>query len=103
MSGLNTERITEDLQQVIHDAEALLRATAGVAGEKIEEVRARAEESLGNARARLSELRGEAFARAQYAAGNADEYVRANPWIAIGVAAAAGLLVGALLSRRQDD
>lgn len=102
MSGLN-ERITEDLQQVIRDAEALLRATAGVAGEKIEEVRARAEESLSNAKGRLSELRGEAFARAQNAAGSADDYVRANPWLAIGVAAAAGLLIGALLSGRQDD
>lgn len=103
MSELDSDRIKDDLSQVIHDAEDLLRATAGMAGEKIDEVRKRAEESLRNARVRLFELRGDAVAQAKYAAGSADEYVRANPWVAIGVAAAAGLLVGALLFRRQDD
>lgn len=35
----------------------------------------------------------------QYA-NAADEYVRANPWTALGVAGAAGLLIGVLLARR---
>jgi ElaB/YqjD/DUF883 family membrane-anchored ribosome-binding protein len=30
----------------------------------------------------------------------AGEYVEDNPWVAIGIAAAAGALLGALLSRR---
>jgi ElaB/YqjD/DUF883 family membrane-anchored ribosome-binding protein len=29
-----------------------------------------------------------------------DEYVHANPWKALGIAAAAGVLVGILMSRR---
>ncbi len=35
----------------------------------------------------------------QYAAVT-DDYVRANPWTALGVAAAAGVLIGVLLARR---
>lgn len=35
----------------------------------------------------------------QYASAT-DGYVRANPWSALGVAAAAGLLIGLLLARR---
>jgi len=34
------------------------------------------------------------------AAANADEYVHANPWQAVGAAAGVGLLLGLLLSRR---
>src|SRR5690606_28599468 len=46
MSQVNTDKLIEDLRQVVRDAEDLLRATAGQAGEKIAEARARAEESL---------------------------------------------------------
>jgi ElaB/YqjD/DUF883 family membrane-anchored ribosome-binding protein len=103
MSEVNTDKLVEDLRQVIRDAEELLRATAGMAGEKVAEVRARAEESLRTAKARLMEMRVDLAARAQTAATNADDYVRTNPWAAIGIAAAAGLLVGVLLSRREND
>jgi ElaB/YqjD/DUF883 family membrane-anchored ribosome-binding protein len=37
---------------------------------------------------------------AKQTAGITDGYVRANPWTALGGAAAAGLLVGILLARR---
>lgn len=103
MSQVNTDKVLEDLRQLVRDAEELLRATAGQAGEKVAEVRARAEESLHAAKARLVEMRGDLSARAQAAAGSADDYVRTNPWAAIGIAAAAGLLVGVLLSRGERD
>jgi len=103
MSQVNTDKLIEDLRQVVRDAEDLLRATAGQAGEKIAEARARAEESLRIAKGRLLEMRGELSARAQVAAGTADDYVRTNPWAAIGIAAAAGLVIGVLLSRGERD
>jgi ElaB/YqjD/DUF883 family membrane-anchored ribosome-binding protein len=33
-------------------------------------------------------------------AGEAEEYVRGNPWQAIGIAAGIGLVLGVLMSRR---
>jgi len=101
-SEVNTEKFIADLRQVIRDAEELLRATANVAGEKVAQVRARAEESLRNARARLAEMGDDLSVQARDAADCTDRYVRTNPWAAMGIAAAAGLLLGVLLSRGDD-
>jgi ElaB/YqjD/DUF883 family membrane-anchored ribosome-binding protein len=84
----------------MNDAEALLRATSTQTGEKIQEVRARAEESLRQAKARLSSIEDEALRRAREVADATDEYVRENPWQSVGIAAGVGLLVGLLLARR---
>ncbi len=84
-----TRNLMDDLRAVIADAEELLRATAGEAGPKVQEARARAEETLRNARERL-----------QGVGGQLDAQVREHPWTAVGVAAGIGLLVGVLLARK---
>jgi ElaB/YqjD/DUF883 family membrane-anchored ribosome-binding protein len=95
---VTVDKLLEDLQTVVADAEALLKATAHQAGEKVQEARARAEESLSAARERLSEVKDSATERARELAGEGDEYVRNNPWQAVGIAAGVGLLVGLLVS-----
>jgi ElaB/YqjD/DUF883 family membrane-anchored ribosome-binding protein len=94
------DKLLEDLQVVVHDAEALLTATAAQTGEKIQEVRARTEESLRKVKARMGEVEDEALQRARALAGEAEDYVQTNPWQAIGAAAGIGLLLGLLMSRR---
>jgi ElaB/YqjD/DUF883 family membrane-anchored ribosome-binding protein len=98
---LNTDKLVDDLRVVMRDAEALLRATSAQTGEKIQEVRARAEESLKQARTRLAALEEEAYQRARDAAHATEDYVRENPWQSVGIAAGIGLLVGLLLSGRR--
>jgi ElaB/YqjD/DUF883 family membrane-anchored ribosome-binding protein len=83
------KNLMSDLKAVIADAEELLRATADQAGPKVQEVRERAEESLRAAREHL-----------QSAGAELDTRVRANPWAAVGIAAAAGVVLGILLSRK---
>ncbi len=97
---VNTSKLVEDLKVVMHDAEALLRATSNQTGEKLQEVRARAEESLRQAKVRLSQMEEEAMKRAREVAQATEEYVRENPWQSVGIAAGIGMLVGLLLSRR---
>jgi ElaB/YqjD/DUF883 family membrane-anchored ribosome-binding protein len=97
---VTTDQLLTDLKTVMNDAEALLRATSTQTGEKIQEVRARAEESLRQAKARLSSIEDEALRRAREVADAANEYVRENPWQSVGIAAGVGLLLGLLLSRR---
>lgn len=97
---VTTDQLLADLKTVMNDAEALLRATSAQTGEKIQEVRARAEESLRQAKARLSSIEDEALRRAREVADATDEYVRENPWQSVGIAAGVGLLLGLLLSRR---
>jgi ElaB/YqjD/DUF883 family membrane-anchored ribosome-binding protein len=99
-TDVSTDKLVEDLKVVMRDAEALIKATSAQTGEKIQEVRARAEESLRQARTRLSALEDEALQRAREVADATEEYVRQNPWQSIGVAAGVGLLLGLLLSRR---
>jgi ElaB/YqjD/DUF883 family membrane-anchored ribosome-binding protein len=97
---VTTDQLLADLKTVMDDAEALLRATSSQTGEKIQEVRARAEESLRQAKARLSSIEDEALRRAREVADATDEYVRENPWQSVGIAAGVGLLLGLLLARR---
>ena len=91
-----TEKLMKDLRAVVVDTEDLIKATAGQTGERIEKVRARAEESLRNARARVQSASGDL----KDAARESDGQVRASPWTAIGVAAGIGLIAGILLGRK---
>ena len=93
-------QLMEDLRVVVEDAEALLKATAGQAGDKVEAARQRAGESVKAARERLSELEGEVRMRAREAARTTDRYVHENPWGAIGMAAGIGFILGLLSGRR---
>lgn len=97
---VNTDQLVADLKTVMQDAEALLKATSTLTGEKIQEVRARAEESLRQAQTRLTEVEEEAMRRAREIAEAADEYVHENPWQSVGIAAGIGLVLGLLLARR---
>ena len=90
MDRIDSTKLVQDMQAVVVDAEELLKATAGQAGERIEKARARATESLRIARERIA------------VAGNTVEsQVREHPWAAAGIAAGVGLLVGLLIGRRD--
>lgn len=97
---VSTDKLMKDLRLVMTDAEELLKATAGQAGEKVAEARTRAEDSIRAAREALGEAGEEAVERTREAVESADEYVHENPWTAIGIAAGVGLVVGLLLSRK---
>jgi len=97
---VSVDQLVDDLTTVIRDAENLLRATAAQTGDRVEEIRARAEESVRQAKARLEGIEEEALKHARVLAGEADEFVRGNPWQAIGIAAGIGLVLGVLMSRR---
>ncbi len=97
---ISVDQLIDDLTAVIRDAENLLRATAAQTGEKVDEMRARAEQSVRMAKERLSGIEEETLKHARVLAGEADEYVRGNPWQAVGVAAGVGLVLGLLMSRR---
>ena len=100
MREASADRLMSDLRAVLEDAEALLTATAGQAGEKIQRARERATETVRVARERLSDAQDEVVKQAKYAAKQTDSYVRENPWQAVGIAAGVAFIVGVLVSRR---
>lgn len=94
------DQLVTEMKAVIADAEALLHATADAAGERVGALRAKAQQTLTDAKTKLARLDDDMVQQAKDAAKTADRYVRDNPWGAVGIAAAAGVLIGLLISRR---
>jgi ElaB/YqjD/DUF883 family membrane-anchored ribosome-binding protein len=100
MSEVTKDKLVADVKLVIADAEELLRATAGQAGEKIAEIRATATDRIAGAKIRLAELESVMVDKAKLAGRAADDYVHDNPWRSVGIAAGIGLIAGLLIGRR---
>lgn len=100
MSAANKEKLVSDLKVVVADAEELLRATAGAAGEKVGELRERIGLRLRDAKERLADAEVALVDKTKAAARATDDFVHDEPWKAVGVAAALGLALGVLIGRR---
>ncbi len=98
LSNANKQKLVSDMKVVVADAEEILRATAGVAGEKMGDLRERFGERLRDARIRLADAEAALVDRTKAAARATDDYVHENPWRAVGLAAAVGLLLGVIES-----
>ena len=80
-------QMAADFRTMINDSEDLLQAAASVSGEGFGAARSKFEERVKNAKAMLADA-------AQ------PDYIRANPWTAVGIAVAAGLLIGFFVAKR---
>ena len=94
------EEPAKDLKGLVSDADDLLKEVAHSTALGFAAARSNVEGRLGEARSRLDDARVSALQKARGAADATHEYVRDNPGKAIGVAAAAGVIIGFLLSRR---
>ena len=94
------EALMKDFADVLSEAETLLKQAAKESGEKASDLRTQVEGKLLAAKLKLHDLQGDAAESAKAAVGMTDDYVRDNPWQAIGIAAVVGLLAGLALSRR---
>lgn len=97
---VSREKLASDLRVVIADAEELLRATAGQMGEKAVVARERIQESMRVAKEKLVRAEEAVIDKTKAAARATDDYVHDHPWGAVGIAAAVGLVIGMLISRR---
>jgi len=91
-----TQAISNDMRQLAEDAQALMSATADVAGEKVGEARKR----LAAALERGKEVYGRVREKAVEVAKAADEAVHERPYQAIGIALGVGAILGYLAARR---
>ena len=84
------ENLKRDLRRVADDVAQLKAAFMSGQRESLEHWRDAAKE-------RLQEARQQAGAKAH----EVDTYVKENPWVAAGIAAAAGIVLGALLGKHK--
>lgn len=94
------EKLIDSVKTALDDAENLLRQAASETGDKAQELREEALESLKRTRLALYDVQDSVVEKGRQAVRATDEYVHSNPWQAITVSAAAGLLLGLLVSRR---
>lgn len=94
------QRLLDDFNAVISDAEQLLKSVAAEGGEKAAGLRVKVEDHIRAAKERLQDLQGNVIEKTRAAANATDDYVHEHPWQAIGVAAGIGVVIGLLLNRR---
>lgn len=94
------EQSVNYFKDVVDDAEALLKATAGQGGEAVAAVRAKTEASLAVAKASMTDAQATLLVKTRAAARATDEYVHTHPWQSLGAIAGAGLVIGLLIGRR---
>ena len=94
------DQLMSDLKSVIQDAEAWLRNGSQMTGEELHAAKAKFERTLISAKADLIRLEETVVEKTKEAAKATDEYVKENPWKSVGIGAAAGLVIGLLISRK---
>jgi ElaB/YqjD/DUF883 family membrane-anchored ribosome-binding protein len=99
-SRANPQSVGRDVQNVVNEAQELLRTVHNEGASKLDEVKTKMHAQYDVARARLGDLQSTVTEGAKAAADSTDEYVRTNPWTAVGIAAAVGAVIGFLAHRR---
>lgn len=94
------QQLSRDFDKLLKDARVLLEATAGEVDGKTAQARRKLKDSLGAAEEAVREAVGDVEVKVREHAATADDYVRANPWQAVGASFVIGLLAGWLTSRR---
>jgi len=94
------DQLLSDLKTVIQDAEAWLRHSGHLTGEEFKAARAKFERTLVKAKEDIVRLEEAAVEKAKVAAKATDEYVKENPWKAVGLGTAVGVVIGMLIARK---
>lgn len=90
----------DEWQRLVADVEDLVKKVANVDDEEIARIRSRVEHTLAEARSSASAGLAAVRGRTEEATEATDAYVHDNPWAAIGIAAAVGIIIGFVASRR---
>lgn len=92
---------TGEFQKILADIEDLVSAMTPLSGEDLARAKAKLSERVVAAKESIEEVGGAIADRARRSATVANDYVHQNPWRAVGIGAAVGLLLGLALSRRE--
>ena len=89
-----------DMKTLVQDAQALFNEASAAGGIKADELRSRGMQLLDSALEQVQELQTATPEKGKELADSTDHYIRENPWQAVGLAAAVGVLVGMLIARK---
>lgn len=97
---------SQELQQLTGHVEGLMSKVANDQSPQVQELRARVTDTIDTAKSALARADSAALDAIRNAASSADDYVRENPWVAIGViagvAASLGFLAGYMAAPQRS-
>lgn len=100
-AGHAAARGSREFRNLIADVEDVIKRVAHVDDQDLKRARAKLDRTLDAAKASLHNGSHRVKSTARHAAKGTDEYVRSNPWSAVGIAGAAGAAIAILLSTRM--
>ena len=101
LSGDGSQQaVSHNLRHMVDEIDTFLKSAADTGDQRFNAVRDRLSMQVREMRDQLDELNQATIARVKRAAQQADQTVHAHPYGAMGLAAAAGLLIGFLAARR---
>jgi ElaB/YqjD/DUF883 family membrane-anchored ribosome-binding protein len=97
---------SQELQQLTGHVEGLMSKVANDQSPQLQELRSRVTDTIESAKSAIAKADSAALDAIRNAASSADDYVRENPWIAIGViagvAASLGFLAGYMAAPQRS-
>jgi len=94
------DRLRDDFRTFISDCQTLLRNATNLSGEGAAIARQELSKRMADAQVRLDDMRQTANDQAMRLRTTTEDYVRREPFKAVGVALAAGAIIALLLGRR---
>ncbi len=95
-----TDTLVDDFSALLAQTQSLLDQAQAQGPEQAQALMADIQAKLSQAKEQMQQLQGELGERASAVRHATEDYVRQQPWTALGLAAAAGFVLGVLLSRR---
>jgi ElaB/YqjD/DUF883 family membrane-anchored ribosome-binding protein len=100
MAAQSKSAIANEYHNFLTDIEDLIQATTSLTGEDLVHAKAALSQRINAAKESVEEVSGAVTDRARKSAVATNSYVHENPWQAIGVGAALGLILGVVVARR---
>ncbi len=95
-----SEVVQEKVNKALEQAETLLEEATTAGPEKAAELRAKAKEKIKAANESIKHIYKKTAEKGEKAYSEVDSYVKTNPWSAVGISAAVGLVLGLLIARK---
>jgi len=97
----STNALGRDVQNVVSDAQELLKTVQSEGESRLADVKTKVAYQMDSAKQKLGEIQATVQDGAKVAMTETDAYVRANPYMAIGIGAAIGAMIGFLAGRQR--
>src|SRR5512138_2595831 len=96
-----TNQVGRDVQNVVTEAQELLKTVKDEGASQLDAMKQKVNAQMDVAKQKFGEIQQSVTDGAELAMTSTDAYVRSNPWRAVGIAAAAGALIGFLAARSR--